>query len=422
MQHRSLQGFALFAAGALLAAAPAWAANGHLLHGVGAVNSSMGGAGTALPNDALGALSLNPALLTQIDGHKMEFSAEYNTAKNAVESEIGPFSGRTEEEGDPSLIPAFGFTVHKPGAGHAFGVGFLGLAGFGVDYPQTNGNPLLSPQPAGFGRVYSNYQYMKVPVAFAFQVTPNLSVGASLNAGRATLTANPAGFLTPDCSSPTNCFVPSVNADSAWGFGATVGVLWDINDRFSFGASYASEQEFEDFEWHTAVANPNRPDFGQDRVVKFQLNAPAQLNLGLGFRPTDRLSIALDGRQIFYEDTEGFKDALGLRDINVIALGIQYRATDKVTVRLGGNHGDSAIESDRVFFTVPVPAVFEDHITAGFGMKVTPSLTANLGYYHVFENRVSGPIYSPATGPIPGSRVTTEMAMDALVATFSFDL
>ena len=92
-----------------------------------------------------------------------------------------------------------------------------------------------------------------------------------------------------------------------------------------------------------------------------------------------------------------------------------------MTLRLGGNHGDSPIESDRVFFTVPVPAVFEDHITAGFGMRVTPSLVANLGYYHVFKNRVSGPIFTPG-GPIPGSRITTEMEMDSLVATFSFDL
>jgi long-chain fatty acid transport protein len=420
MQH-TFRGFALFGA-ALLAAAPAWAANGHLLHGVGAVNSSMGGAGVALPNDALGALSLNPALLTKLDGHKMEFSAEYNTAKNAVESEIGPFSGRTEEEGDPSLIPAFGFTVHKPGAGSAFGVGFLGLAGFGVDYPQTAGNPLLSPQPNGFGRVYSNYQYMKVPLAFAFDVSPSLTIGASLNAGRATLTANPAGFLAPDCSSPVNCFVPSVNADSAWGFGATVGLLWQASSSMSVGLSYASEQDFEDFEWHTTVANPNLPTFGRDRTVSFQLNAPAQLAVGLGFRPSSNLSIALDAKQIFYEDTEGFKDALGFKDMTVYALGLQFQATPSVTVRLGGNHGDSPIESDRVFFTVPVPAVFEDHITAGLGIRVTPSLVANLGYYHVFENRVSGPIYSPATGPIPGSRVTTEMAMDSLVATFSFDL
>lgn len=421
MQHTS-RGFALFGAVLLAATAPAWAANGHLLHGVGAVNSSMGGAGVALPNDALGALSLNPALLTQIDGHKMEFSAEYNTAKNAVESEIGPFSGRTEEEGDPSLIPAFGFTVHKPGAASAFGVGFLGLAGFGVDYPQTATNPITAPQPAGFGRVYSNYAYMKVPLSFAYQVSTNLSVGASLNAGRATLTANPAGFATPDCASATNCFFPSVNADSAWGFGATVGLLWKATPTFNFGLSYATEQDFEDFEWHTTVANPSLPTFGRDRTVTFQLNAPAQLVAGIGWRPSSNLAVALDGKQIFYEDTEGFKDVLGLRDITVISLGLQYQATPGVTIRLGGNHGDSAIESDRVFFTVPVPAVFEDHITAGLGVRVTPSLVANLGYYHVFENRVSGPIFSPATGPIPGSRVTTEMAMDSIVATFSFDL
>lgn len=421
MQHK-FRGFALFGAVLLAATAPAWAANGHLLHGVGAVNSSMGGAGVALPNDALGALSLNPALLTQIDGHKMEFSAEYNTAKNAVESEIGPFSGRTEEEGDPSLIPAFGFTVHQPGTGSAFGVGFLGLAGFGVDYPQTAGNLITAPQPLGLGRIYSNYAYMKVPVAFAFQVSPNLSVGASLNAGRATLTANPAGFATPDCSSATNCVFPSVNADSAWGFGATVGMLWKATPNLNFGLSYASEQDFEDFEWHTTVANPSLPTFGTDRTVTFQLNAPAQIVAGLGFRPSSNLAIAFDAKRVFYEDTEGFKDVLGLRNIDVFSLGIQFQATPSVTLRLGGNHGDSAIESDRVFFTIPVPAVFEDHITAGFGMKVTPSLVANLGYYHVFKNRVDGPIFSPVIGPIPGSRVTTEMEMDAIVATFSFDL
>src|ERR671918_2919269 len=116
---RTFKGFAFLAA-TLLAGAPAWAANGHLLHGVGAVNSAMGGAGVALPNDALGALNLNPALLTELDGYKFEFSAEYNDAQNAVESTVptpgGPVSGRTEDSGDRSVIPAFGFTAHQPGA------------------------------------------------------------------------------------------------------------------------------------------------------------------------------------------------------------------------------------------------------------------------------------------------------------------
>src|SRR5215468_3691664 len=86
---RKLQGPAILVAALLLAGAPAWAANGHLLHGVGAVNSAMGGAGVALPNDALGALNLNPALLTQLDGYTFELGAEDARAQNSVASQVG---------------------------------------------------------------------------------------------------------------------------------------------------------------------------------------------------------------------------------------------------------------------------------------------------------------------------------------------
>src|SRR4030088_2869619 len=102
----------LLLAATLLAAPAVWAGNGHFLHGVGAVNSAMGGAGVALPNDTLGALNLNPALLTELDGSGFEFNAEYAKAGNAVSSQIGPFSGRTAEAGRTPLIPAFGFSRH----------------------------------------------------------------------------------------------------------------------------------------------------------------------------------------------------------------------------------------------------------------------------------------------------------------------
>jgi long-chain fatty acid transport protein len=422
--HRTFKGLA-FAAAALLAGAPAWAANGHLLHGVGAVNSAMGGAGVALPNDSLGALNLNPALLTELDGAKFEFSAEYNDAKNAVESSVqtpfGTFSGRTEDSGDRSVIPAFGFTVHKPGAPIGFGVGFLGLAGFGVDYAQDDTNPLLSPQPQGFGRVYSNYQLLKIPVVAAYQVNPNLSIGFSFNAGHAILTADPAGFATPDCSSATNCVFPRVNNDGAFGWGLGAGILYKVNPKLNLGLSYSTEQEYQEFVWNTTVANTSLPTYGKARKVRFKLNAPPVLVGGIGFKPTDRISVALDGKWINYETTDGFKDTLGFKDITVVALGLQFQATPTITVRLGGNHCDSPIDSSNVFSAVPVPAVFENRITAGFGQKVTENLTLNLGYYHVFKNRVSGPFMTPA-GPAPGTKVTTEMEMDALVATFSFSL
>jgi long-chain fatty acid transport protein len=418
-----LKGCTLLAAAFVLATAPAaHAGNGHVLHGIGATNSAMGGAGVALPNDTLGALNLNPALLTQLDGHRFEFSVEYNTPGNAVESRVGPFRGRTEEDGDPSLIPAFGWTRHRSGARLAYGMGVLGLAGFGADYPQDPRNPLLAPQPQGFGRVYSNYQLMKVPTALAWQLGDQLSLGVSFNAARSALTASPAGFASPDCSGPAGpCFFPSVNMDSAWGFGATLGAYYEVTPAVAFGLSYSTEIDFEDFEWNSAAANPNRPNFGTARRIELQLNYPAVLVAGLGITPGDRLAIALDGKWINYEETEGFADVLGFEDITVVALGVQFRATDRLTLRAGYNVSDNPIPEERTFFTVATPAIFEDRVTAGLGIQATESLQLNLGYYHVFENRISGPFVSPV-GPVPNTEVTTEMEMDAVLATFSFHL
>lgn len=419
---RKVQGFALLLAASVFATAPAWAGNGNALHGIGAVNSSMGGAGVALPNDALGALNLNPALLTQLDGHKFEFSAELADDDITIESQVGPFSGSTEHEADPALIPAFGFTAHKPGGKLAYGVGFLGMAGFGADFPQDSTNPLFAPQPFGFGRVFSTYALMKVPVMAAYQINDNLSIGGAFLAGRASLTARPAGFASPDCTATGVCFVPSTDSDSAWGFGAQVGVYYRINDMFAVGASYQSEMEFEDFEWNSAVANPNLPTFGTARKLSLQVNNPANAVIGIGITPSDRLKIALDAKQLFFADTEGFGNMLGWEDITAFGLGVQFQAAPRLTLRAGYNQTDNAIPDEAAFFNVASPAIFGKHACVGMGIGVTESLTLNAGYYRAFSEKISGPFVSPVIGPVPGTRVTSEMTLDSIVATFSFNL
>ena len=409
-----------------LLAAPAFAGNGHNLHGVGAVNSSMGGVGVALPIDTIGGLLLNPALVTEMDGSRFAFSAEYNQAKNAVESTVttpfGQFSGRTDEAGDRAVIPAFGFTHHTRGDKIAFGVGFLGLAGFGADYPQDSTNPILSPQPNGFGRVYSNYQLLKIPNVVAFKVSDSLSFGVSLNAAYATLTTNPAGFASPDCSGPMGpCYVPSVNADSSWGYGAGVGLYYKFSPTWALGASYNTKTKFQEFAWHSTHANPALANFGTNRNVHLQLDLPAQAVIGLGWTPTDRLSIGLDGKWIDYENTAGLGDVLGFKTITVGEIGAQWRATDKLTLRAGYNHSENPIPDSRTFFTIETPAIFEDHYCVGLGFQATPGMRLDLAYYRVPENSITGPIFGP-TGPVPGATVTTRMAMESFVATFNFAL
>jgi long-chain fatty acid transport protein len=410
----------------LLAAPAAYAGDGHTLHGVGAVNSSMGGAGVALPIDTLGGLLLNPALATQQDGSHFAFSAEYNTGTNAVSSSVqtpvGTFSGKTEDFGDTALIPAFGWVHHARGSNFAYGIGFLGLAGFGTDYPQDSTNPILSPQPRGFGRVYSSYQLLKVPTVLAWKLSDSFSFGLSLNVARATLEASPAGFANPDCSGPQGpCYFPSVNGDSAWGYGAGVGIHYKLSPSFALGASYNSKTKFQDFVWHTGGANPGLPSYGANRKITLQLDLPAQAVVGLGWTPTEKLAVGIDGKWINYENAAGFKDVLGFKNIVVGEIGLQYKATDKFAVRAGYNHSEVPIPAERTFLTVEVPAVFVNHYCVGLGFHATDILTLDLAYYQVPNSSITGPFLGP-TGPVPGTSVTTRSGMKSVVATFNFAL
>lgn len=409
---------------AVLLCAPAWALDGHLLHGIGAVNSSMGGAGVGLPVDPMGALNANPSLLTRIDGYHFDFSAELLRATNTLSSKAGPFSGTTRDSSALSVIPAFSWTYHPAGGNVAFGMGFLGLAGFGVDYRQDPNNPLLAPQPFGAGRVFSSYQMLKIPLTVAIQVAPNFSLGFSANAERATLSVEPAGFAAPDCSAGGVCYLPHVQSDSRFGFGATVGALWEITPAFNLGGSYTTKTKFQSFEWNSTHANPNLANFGTDRVIKFEVDTPAIAAVGLGFKPTSNLSIALDGKWVNYASAAGFGSGtgnLGWQNIKVFALGAQWQATPGLALRAGYNHSDNPIPDSLSFASIVAPAIFKEHLCVGLGTKVLPNLDANLALYHVFKNTGSGPFLSPS-GPVPGTQVTNKQEVNSAVLTFSFRL
>ena len=52
-------------------------AQGHMIQGVGPVNVAMGGAATALPNESLGALAFNPALIPEVKVNHLSISTDF---------------------------------------------------------------------------------------------------------------------------------------------------------------------------------------------------------------------------------------------------------------------------------------------------------------------------------------------------------
>jgi len=410
-----------------LVATPASATDGHFLHGVGAVNSSMGGAGVAQPKTLLGAFYLNPAGLMAFDGYRMEFGFEMFKADRTVSSTVGPFSGSTTSKSEYTPIPAMGVSYRLNNDKVVVGLGAVGVGGFGVDYPQDNTNPVLGPAPNGFGQVYSNYSYLKIAPSIAWAVTPKLWLGGSFHINWASLAVIPNPTAAPAANQNGVYYSDAGAADGAFGFGFELGAMYKINDVIALGASYTSTQVFEEFEWNSLNKNPTMANFNQARVDKFQLDAPAIVAGGLGLNPLPGLSLAADVKYIMYSSTEGFEKSgfdntgkvlgFGWEDIMVYAVGGEYWVTDGFALRAGYNHSENPIPDDLSFFNIPAPAIMQDHFTFGIGLKPSRRSEISLGYYIVPEVSQTGPIPNPAVPP--GSSVTNSMKESSLLIQFT---
>src|SRR5215471_13008071 len=66
----------LFPAILILFCSQLHAQTGHVAHGVGAINQSMAGAGTAMPLDATGALFWNPSTITDLKSSEVDINAD----------------------------------------------------------------------------------------------------------------------------------------------------------------------------------------------------------------------------------------------------------------------------------------------------------------------------------------------------------
>ncbi|MCC6917513.1 outer membrane protein transport protein [Nitrosomonas sp.] len=417
---------------------PVLATNGHILHGVGPINQSMGGAGIATSIDAIGSNHNNVSSISFLDTSSIEFALELFIPNRSFSGTVngGP-SGTVDSKTREAILPSFGL-VYKTQGPWAFGFSAMGISGFGVDYPANNPNPggnfnpLALPQSmGGFGAVYSNCQMMQLTPSVAYQLTPDLSLGVGVNVDWAAMVVDPWPGTTPNASG----FPTGTHAASTWGWGVTVGATYRLLDQLKLGLVFKSPQWFGSFSW-----NSQYPD-GTPANFRFRLDYPMIIGGGLSYQPVEPLLLALDVKWINYSGTKGFEQknwamtasgpfvqGFGWRDIWTVSLGAQYKVTPAFAVRAGYNYGGSPISSGQQFFNVFAPAIVRHHLTAGAGYELTRRLGLNVSYYHAFSAEQSGTFISDGTGmvpinqPIPGTQVTNRLHENsiAMQVTYKF--
>jgi long-chain fatty acid transport protein len=297
------------------------------------------------------------------------------------------------------------------------------VGGFGVNYPASLTNPVLTPQPPvgiGLGAIYSQLQVFEIAPSLSWQVNERLAIAAGPTADLATLKVDPAFIASPDAAAPGGFarYPIGTHTRYEWGVGVQAGLTYAINDDWRVGTSVKSPRWFEKFGFESA------DELGRPRSFTFDADAPMVASAGVSYTGISRLLLETDFHYIDYGNTNGLRESgfdptgalrgLGWRSIWALALGARYQLTDRLAVMGGYTFNDNPIDSMQSFFNVASPTVTENTVSVGLTYRITNSFSLSAAYGHAFQNSVTGPIITPS-GVVPGSSVTSQASGDTVV-------
>ena len=180
----------------------------------------MGGASTAAPIDAVGALYWNPATISGLKESELGFGNDMLFVDLDLGSSVtGVGSGSSESDSSVTPIPSIGW-VQKLNETTTMGLGLGAVAGFSTNFPASMTSPIQAPQTlGGFGRIASSAEFLQVTPVLSLQLTECLAVAVGPVVTLGKLQVDPFVFAAPD------------NADGVGGATYPIG----MGSRYHFG-------------------------------------------------------------------------------------------------------------------------------------------------------------------------------------------
>ena len=244
-----------------------------------------------------------------------------------------------------------------------FGLGVFGMVGGGVNYAGSNSTPILTPrQPPnyfGVGPIYSSTSFLAIALTASQQVTDKLAIG-----GGPVVCTGPASFAPaffapgPKDAYGLNTFPNATNARPFWGAGFQIGLLYNLNPSWNLGFSYKSPIWQERYGFNSSV-----PDLAARRIG-VQAQVPEIISWGIAYKGFQKALIDLDLRYLDYANTtlygtKPLDGGLGWSSVFALALGGQYQATEKLTLRAGYLYNTNPIKGTNTLFNIQAPGFMQ---------------------------------------------------------------
>ncbi|MCA1793987.1 MAG: outer membrane protein transport protein, partial [Desulfobacteraceae bacterium] len=352
-----------------------------------AKSAGMGGTSIAVGDDT-SVMNTNPAAISKIDGRRIDMNLETMLPMFSFENPMN------DTEGNPPiyLIPSAGFVWHDPESRWSFGVGMYNEGGTGTDYGSLRVNNDVMGPGIGITNIeyFSQFSYMKVTPTVAYNLTDNLSVALSPNAGYSTMRMK-MPFYEPSM----NRFWAADMDGDAIGLSTRVGLLYNPSDDLGFGIAYSTPADI-DIKGDVTMTAPTGdiPGMPQQSLMRGDLEMnigwPQSIKAGV-FRRIKSLGGLILAFDVEWLNWSAYYNKIPVKmthvtmngcpapdktyemntdwdDQWVFKLGVEYPVTKQLRLRTGYVYGKNPVPPEGAL-AVMNPFV-EHHITGGLGYSI----------------------------------------------------
>ena len=361
---------------AVLMPAVSFAGGVNRLGGVGPRAGGMSGAYIAVSDD-VSAFYYNPAGLIDLEDNYLFVGSELMIPKFSYETPLG--ASENSRDGKYHLLPL---------AGASKKLSDRITIGLGVNVPYGLGASFEEKLADGFLETESLLTLTNVSPAVALRLTDRLSLGFSANIGYSQF-----NYLAPFDFQGLEVGMADSEADG-WGLGASAGLLWRPNDKFSWGLAYSTESQVR-LEGTTDFETMLAGKFSDDFNTRFTF--PARLGTGIAVRPTDKWLIAFDANwfdysgadqlNINYEQLPAVQQKLNWQNNYALHLGTEYLLGKRWALRTGIAYQTAAIPDSTV--SPLTPDVTGWDVSAGLGYY-WKNFSIDASYIYAWGDRTVG--------------------------------
>lgn len=393
----------------------AHATEGYFVEGASAREQSLAGAGSANPSSAI-SISENPAGLVdigrQFNGDVSLFmpwrgydaSGTMLTAPGSVDSYRNAF-----------VIPALGYSQPLT-ADSAFGFAMVGNGGMNTTYSGGTANPACamyhSPMQGVFcnGRAGVDLNQALIYGGYA-QRFGNFSIGIAPVMSVQIFSAYGLGAFSAFGLSSDPANVSNHSPAYSVGGGVRGGVLYHVTPDFSLS-----------IDGSTPVWSTKLQDYSGLFAGGGSFDIPATLGAGISYRLLPSFAVMVDYKHIFYSSVPSIGNQMapinpgsmgtangpgfGWRDVNVIAIGFEWKYSDRLTLRTGYSYSTQPVTAQNVMLNILAPGVVTSHVGAGFSYAMNQNSSVDFAALYSPRVNVSGKEYLPGFGYNPYSNIS----------------